>query len=231
MKIHSIMMWAEMARPGQIPEAKILNSVLADLTDLQNMEQNLADGQEKIGKNTDLSDIGRRRQLREIAEKEIVPRLKKTVDRMEAVTKGQASLMKSLQEYEPADKTDARGAAREAEIRQHFMKKTHAEIMKALRVAAAEEDFETLRALEQAPASIAPGPMDSIQAMKLARLEKKYPEKMQRYQSWTDALEVYSAVKINLTERLDQVQKSAPSADGKTNLERITEFNENRPTA
>ena len=82
MKINSSTNWTQMIRKNQIPEAQVLNAVLADMLDLQAMEEALAEKQEKIAQNTDLSDLGRRRQLREIAEKEIVPRLKKTVDRM-----------------------------------------------------------------------------------------------------------------------------------------------------
>jgi len=219
--------WLSLIREGKIKNTQILNEVLADLGELQTMEERLQHGKTEVDQNTDLSDQGRRRRLRDLAEKEVKPKIKRADNRIEGLTRGRKNLMADIQGYEAIpDSTDSRAAVREQEIRAFFRGKDAGEILKAHEKAAEAEDYETLRAIENAPRSIALEPADEIQQAKHRRLKKRYPAEMQKYEDWGDALEIYETIKRSLEKRMDQIKAANPDPEGKSNYDQIKEFND-----
>ncbi|MCF8112147.1 MAG: hypothetical protein K9J85_11770 [Desulfobacteraceae bacterium] len=219
--------WFTLLREGKIKNTKILNEVLTDLGELQTMEERLQRGKTEVDQNTDLSDQGRRRRLRELAEKEINPKIKRADNRIEGLTRGRENLMADIQGYEAIpDATDSRAAVREQEIRAFFRGKNAGEILKAHEKTAEAEDYETLRAIENAPRSIALEPADEIQKAKHRRLKKRYPGEMQKFEDWGDALEIYETIKRSLESRMDKIKAANPDPEGRSNFDRIKEYND-----
>lgn len=228
--ISSNIKWFGMVRPGTIPQTKVLNQILQDMKALQNMEESIASGEAEIFKNSDLSDQGRRRQLRTLAEQQIKPKVELLESRIESMTRGMNEIMRDItaEDIPEPDMNDARAAIREQEIRQHFKGKKAGEILEAIREAEKNEDHELIRALELAPASIAVGPQDAIQQNRMERLRRKFPEQMERYDSWADAIEIYNTALDDLQRRLSEIQQAAPAEGDKSNYDRIADYNNAR---
>ncbi len=200
--------WRQLFRDGMFQNEKVAGEVQGDLAELQTMEEKLQRGKTTIDENPDLSDQGRRRQIRQLVEKEIKPKLERAEKRLEGLTRGMKSILADASEYDipKANSSDTRAAVREQEIRQHFKNAEQGAILRALRDAEDAGDFETLRALELAPASIAVGPQDAIQKNRIARFERKFPEKMRKYQDWESAKEVYNSILESLKNRIEAIQ-------------------------
>jgi hypothetical protein len=217
----------QLVRKDQIQNTDFLNTILQDLGDLQSMEDALTEAQDKVSKDGDLSDAGKARSMLATAEKQIGPRLERAQNRVQELTESADNVIRDLVEYElNPDDTDTRSAIREQEIRAAFKGASTDQIIEALRDAEQAEDAETLRAIEGAPRPVAVGDQDMIRRNRNERLRRRYPEQMQNHDDMRDAIEIYTAVRDALQDRLQKLRAAVGSKGAaKSNYERFKEAN------
>jgi hypothetical protein len=223
--------WAQYVTRGHFNNKGIETEMLNFLSELSSMEATISEEQDKIFSNDELSDLGRAKQIKELAGRTIKPMLKRIEEKLDSLNRGRENLLKDVQGYESLpDNADSRSAVREQEIRSHFRDKPAGEILKALQEAEENEDYETLRAIEQAPRSIMLEPKDQIQAFRIARLKRSFPSEMGRYEDWGKVKEILQAAQETLARRLLNVWQKLGSIPGvmgpESRLEHIKKHNE-----
>jgi len=203
--VSSSIAWWQFYRDGSIEIEGIESEVKKDLESLGEMEIALREGEVAIDQNEELSDIGRRRKLSELVNREVSPILKHVQQRIEGLQRARKNAMKDVTEWEAPDSGDIRGALREREIRDFYQGKPAGEVLEAVKSAGENGDAEFLRALEDAPAVFDPEVHKRIREFRQARLENKYPEKMGKYHDQGVALEIYEVAQRELEGRLKAV--------------------------
>jgi hypothetical protein len=214
--------WGQYATRCNYSNKAIETELINFLSELSDMERLISEEQDKIFGDAELSDLGRAKQINELAGRTIKPMLKRIDERLDSLNRGRENLLKDVQGYESLpDNADSRSAVREQEIRQHFKDKPAGEILAALKEAEENEDYETLRAIEQAPRSIMLEPKDQIQAFRNARLKRNFPSEMGRYEDWGKVKEILQTAKEALERRLLAVEQKLASVPGMESVSRL----------
>jgi hypothetical protein len=217
--------WAQYATRCNYSNKAIETELINFLSELSDMERRISEGQDQIFSNDELSDFGRAKQIKELAGRTIKPMLKRIDERLDSLTRGRENLLKDIQGYEALpDNTDSRSAVREQEIRHHFKDMPAGEILTALKQADENGDYETLRAIEQAPRSLMLEPKDQIQAFRIARLKRNFPSEMGRYEDWGKVKEILQVAKGALERRLLAVEQKLASIPGMGSVSRLEDI-------
>lgn len=200
--------WFQMARMEDFNDGKYYTRCVNEyLSPLASMEEEVSKEEAAIKADENLSDLGRAKKVKELGDRTLGKMADKLRVEAEGYERGINSHYKELFEREPLpDNTDARSAIREQEIRQHFMNKSVSEILQTLRDAEENGDYETIRALESAPRSLAPGPHEQIQKMKIERLKRKYPDEMAKIGDMKASAEKLRTILDSIEGRLKQIR-------------------------